>query len=485
MNRINYTVIMLSSFLLGAILSLFGISVLLFVLLLMFVVFLMKRIKWLSISTPTTIQIYSRLLVLLLMGYTLGGRGFAYIHIPGPIPIFLAEIVLIVGAIGAIQKPSILRNAISPNFFWILCFIIVGLLRLIPDIPKYGLDAIRDAAIWYYASFAVLMATIVSQQDEIYRLLSLYKWFALIVLIWIPFVVIFVYPYGNAVIPTFPGAPVPLIRPKPGDLSVHLAGVMIFMLFAKNFNVNIPLSGVWWILSVVDFAMLASINRGGAVAAMFAVLLALILKFKLKDLIKVGLYVILGILLFMFVFNRIAIQLERRGISTQQFITSIQSLPDIFMESNMSGPLGGTIRWRLLFWGRILREQLFGLNWVGVGFGPILADLYGVPRRYEGPPLRNAHNSTMTILARMGIIGLSVWIFLLIAFITSMLLVIKNRKAFIDIKWISIWVLSYWTAFLLNSVADPALEGPQGGVWFWTLFGLGIACIRLEKAKKV
>jgi hypothetical protein len=36
------------------------------------------------------------------------------------------------------------------------------------------------------------------------------------------------------------------------------------------------------------------------------------------------------------------------------------------------------------------------------------------------------------------------------------------------------WVFVYWSAALLNSSVDVYLDGPQGGIWFWAVIGLGL-----------
>ena len=41
------------------------------------------------------------------------------------------------------------------------------------------------------------------------------------------------------------------------------------------------------------------------------------------------------------------------------------------------------------------------------------------------------------------------------------------------------WILVYWVAMMVNTSFDPYLEGPQGGIWFWSLFGLGMVVMRL------
>jgi len=44
---------------------------------------------------------------------------------------------------------------------------------------------------------------------------------------------------------------------------------------------------------------------------------------------------------------------------------------------------------------------------------------------------------------------------------------------------IGAWILLYWTAMMVDNSFDAYLGGPQGGIWFWMLFGLGLVVIRL------
>jgi hypothetical protein len=34
---------------------------------------------------------------------------------------------------------------------------------------------------------------------------------------------------------------------------------------------------------------------------------------------------------------------------------------------------------------------------------------------------------------------------------------------------------------VINTSFDPYLEGPQGSIWFWTVFGLGLAALQLQR----
>jgi hypothetical protein len=85
----------------------------------------------------------------------------------------------------------------------------------------------------------------------------------------------------------------------------------------------------------------------------------------------------------------------------------------------------------------------------------------------------------MTILARAGVPGLLLWIGLQATFgLMLFQKFLKDRRA--KRYWLAgveAWTLLYWLAFLINGAFDVALEGPQGGIWFWCVFGFGLALI--------
>jgi len=53
-----------------------------------------------------------------------------------------------------------------------------------------------------------------------------------------------------------------------------------------------------------------------------------------------------------------------------------------------------------------------------------------------------------------------------------------------DLAKLNLWVLAYWWAFfMVNAGFDVFLEGPQGGIWFWSLFGFGLALLIEQKRR--
>jgi hypothetical protein len=60
------------------------------------------------------------------------------------------------------------------------------------------------------------------------------------------------------------------------------------------------------------------------------------------------------------------------------------------------------------------------------------------------------------------------------------------RQRRLDCGWwprVHVWILAYWAAFMVNASFDVFLEGPQGAIWFWSLFGFGLAIVEAGKER--
>jgi O-antigen ligase len=145
--------------------------------------------------------------------------------------------------------------------------------------------------------------------------------------------------------------------------------------------------------------------------------------------------------------------------------------------------LAGTRNFRLEWWKTIWSYTVHGpYFWTGKGFGINLADADGFQPTADHS-LRAPHNTHMTVLARMGVPGLGLWVALQLAFAGSLLSAFWRARRRGAIFWarIDIWLLAYWAAMMVNTSFDPYLEGPQGSIWFWAVFGLGLAALRLQR----
>jgi hypothetical protein len=81
----------------------------------------------------------------------------------------------------------------------------------------------------------------------------------------------------------------------------------------------------------------------------------------------------------------------------------------------------------------------------------------------------------------MGVPGFVFWWVIQAAFAIGLLRSIRSHRRAGDLKFAAVggWLLAYWVAMMVDTSFDPFLEGPQGGIWFWTVVGLGLVIARL------
>jgi O-antigen ligase len=164
---------------------------------------------------------------------------------------------------------------------------------------------------------------------------------------------------------------------------------------------------------------------------------------------------------------------EQRDLSVRQIIDNIVSVR------------GGETSGRIDFWSPVVDDIMTQEHFLtGLGFGENLGDRYGF--RFSGGvtaseanvnPLRNVHNSQLTVLARMGVIGVGLWaavwatwFFQLFRARARLRMVDSPRRA----AYLG-WAMLAAFAILVNSFFDGTLESPQVAVWLWSIYGLGAA----------
>ncbi len=422
---------------------------------------------------------FGLLLSIGLFGYLFFDKAFAYLHVPGT-PLFIGEILLLVGlweslphAFKAHASPQRARISLA-----LLAFIALGAARLIAtDLTAYGIPAVRDSAIWYYALFSYLVAIAVLRRpgfgDELLRRYrKVLPWF----LAWAPLSVISNRVLG-AVAPMVPDSPVSIVTSKPGNVAVMI-GIAIAYVWLCD---PVPTSShdrrtrIW--LTLVGLAGLlvaGSQNRGGmlsAVCILGAVWLITPMRSRLFFAVT---YIVLGLLVTALVLD-VRVQLGIRELSAAQLIENIASVTggDVANEQ-----LEGTVEWRQELWSAAIRDVVRSNQaLIGFGFGQNLAARYGFSRDTgDDPSLRSPHNSHLSVLSRMGIAGIILWtLFWMRWTITTLKRARRIRTADHAAAARMTWCVVSAIGILLNGFFDPTLESPQVAIWLWTLIGLGSA----------
>ena len=420
----------------------------------------------------------------LLLGYAFLGRGFAYIGVP---PIYVGELVLILGLLAASTTVRSVRVLASPLAMLWAAFALWGAVRTVPYLGRYGAAALRDSVIWAYGLFALLVAWFLRPWDRFAQVPQRYATWIPRFVLWVPVAFVLTVYMSDRLPTTAPGTTLPSF--KPGDVAVHLAGVGAFLLLGLDrMDRGIRTSpsralpeAVLWTFWTAGFLGVAAVNRSGFLAVVLAGGTVLFLRgsVAMGRFIRIaGITVVLGIAAL--AADVSLAPFSGRSASAQQILRNMTSITG----SGDDEGLQGSRAWRLTWWRNIVDNTFYGDEfWTGRGFGMSLAD---DPYFQVDEALRSPHNGHMTILAREGVPGIVLWGILQLTFAASLVRAFARARAARQEWWarLNIWVLAYWVAFLVNMTFDVYLEGPQGGIWFWSLFGFGIAMLQRQESMR-
>jgi hypothetical protein len=429
--------------------------------------------------SPTRIP--AVVLGVLLAGYMLGDKGFAYLHLPGT-PLFVGEMALAVIAVYLIGFYPINDDRLrSPVRLILVVFLLYSAARTLPYLGQYGIDALRDASQWYYGILAFFVADFVRRRG----IGPIVGWFGKILpwfVLWAPISLILSQVLSS---PLVPDSDIPIAAHRGSNTSVLLtAGLgFMWMLDERVSGINRRQRAVLTAVSGLFLVVAGIQNRGGLLAAIAGLgLLYWYARSEQRHFVGIICTVVFIVaLIFTVIDMRVSFFSNQRDISAEQLVENLVSVvnPDAV---ETSGDLAGNSSWRLDLWGEILRDVNLNSPVLGKGYGISLGDEYG----FEGAgetELRSAHNSHMTIFARSGYLGAGLWLLLWAVWFIALM---RSRLALaargLDVEAaIAVVAMACALAVLVNAVFDPSIEGPPVSAWIWSIFGLGLGLMLLSR----
>jgi len=414
------------------------------------------------------------LLGVVLLGYALAGRGFAYVGVP---PLFVGELTLAVGLV-AMAYARGWQQVLRCRLVWpVLALGAWGLARTLPFVGEHGVASLRDAVVWGYAASAIIVATLVVERPaRLAGLVLAYRRFVPLFLIGAPIAFV-VYRFLGKSLPQWPWADVGVLQVKEGDVLVHLAGIMAF--WVAGLARGQP-HWMWVALLTGGAAAMGVIDRAGMLS--FGAVFALSMVRRPSHPLAwraVGAAVAAMAVLWVTDVRVPVPGGKGREVSFDQIVTNLAS---VARDTGADG-LDSTKEWRLQWWSEIVNYTFGGpYFWGGKGFGINLADDDGFQVLSDNS-LRSPHNVHMTMLARAGVPGLALWAAAQLLWGAAMVAACRRSLSRGQHVWegLFFFLLAYWLAFLINGSFDVFLEGPMGGVWFWTIYGAGIGALLVQQ----
>jgi O-antigen ligase len=412
-------------------------------------------------------------LPMVLAGYALFDEPFANLHVPGT-PVYLGEVVLALGAalavLATLQFRLALRHSLPMGL--LLIFVAWGLVRTVPFVPAYGVNAVRDASLYYYALAAVLVAALVRGSPELpEHWVGRYGALVVPLVVWSPIAMVLAGRVGG---PFIPDSGVQIFFHRPGNIATTIATMIAFLWLVPRESLKPRSRALLTALATLVLLVVGTQNRGGAVAACVALLVtgALMDRGRLKMATAVLGPALVALILAWGLDVQVTIGADRQ-VSVDQLWQNVTS---IAQGDQASGQLGSNVQFRTELWSGVLHlANDRGALISGLGFGPDLAQELGVSTGAVGD-LRNPHNSHVDVLARMGFVGGILWLAFWISWYIALLRRLRNRAVPLSALHVGIVkvCLIGVTAILVNAYFDPTLETPQVALWLWTFVGLGL-----------
>jgi O-antigen ligase len=391
----------------------------------------------------------------------------------GDLLIFLAIVLLMWGKQSGLLSVAMQDSAV----ICMSALLLLSIAHLIFDVPRFGMYALRDSSMIFEAALLVLGMVWASDAK---RMQLLMRW--LFFVFFINLFYSYTFPWGEAIRTSSPSAgvfhPVPLFGNYQQSAMWLLLGALFFVWLGPSL-VRWPR----WVLLLLAAAQLGglailqvrSMYVGIAVIFLILFLLGELRKaFSLASMLAWGTGVLIVFLLFV---SMAGIQIQgRMGPVDFSFIANqTKTLVDLVDPNTRMSHDVDRSGWYQEVWGRI--QSSASNTIIGEGFGQALINF----ETEEGIPVRQPHNSSLTVLARLGFVGLAAWLLFILLVCTRYVRYIRNANASAQTSSLMVWLLCAFVVALLQASVQPSLEFSSGACPFYFLAGIGLGIIRWRK----
>jgi O-antigen ligase len=421
----------------------------------------------LFLSRYQPLPLRALLLTAVTAGYVIGNRGFAQLSLSPNLPFLPAEgVLLVAGSLLLVQcawsrELPFRRDALNLALLaWIAC----GTLRVGFDVSRYGVVALRDFALVYYAAFFFLGQDLARDPRA--------KRVFLAVLLAASTLLVLIFPlyerFPNFFFSTLVLRGTPLIFYK-GDLVVTfiaVGAVLFFLRFESN--------GKWWnaLASLALVAVVLASNNRAAMLALFAATAWLAFGGRWHFAAAQAVVGVMGVALILAVAGAARTPWQKTPLfGIYERIVSIADPTGLrSYQGAETFSKGDNNLYRAVWWRAVFDETVEENPYLGLGFGRDLAARF--VRIYypesEEFNVRSPHNVLLTVFARMGALGLAIFLTILA------IIAVRTRRAIHAGaaeagSWCAVWII------LTSACLGVVLEGPMGAVVFWTVLGVANA----------
>jgi O-antigen ligase len=424
-----------------------------------------------------SLELWQMFLVVAVSGYILLNYGFENmaLHVGG-IPIIVSY-GLMYGAMGLAVLTH--RNLIpigmkEPAIDCMLGLIALAALHLVLDLPAFGMMAIRDATMFLDGMFMFLGLCWALKKNS---LVFFTRW--LLVLFVLNMFYGLTQPWQERIWGWSPESgvfqKVAVIGNFNGIGDVLLTGAL-FCICVGGLVIKRP---AWLMQALVVGQFIgfvfAQVRRMYVASAV--VLLILIILGEGKKFAKLLILLPATLLTFVLVTSALGIEISGRigPVNLDFFKDHIRSI------HTSEGTPGSAVESRYNMADEAL-QHFYDHPLAGVGFGePLLTDI----DMTNGTVTRMPHDSSLSVLARLGLAGIVVWIAFHFCLIKAFVSALRQRKSVDPLAAAFVlWAFLFYVLFMIGSFVEAPFEFPSGAVPFYFFMGFSLGVIRTHFSGK-
>lgn len=410
-----------------------------------------------------------KLMMFLLLGYSFGGKGFAYIS---PFaPFYVSEVCL------AVCLAFLLLRIRTFNFVtqhdgkrvWVLLIfmIAVSAFRLVFfDFPEYRMMAIRDSALAYYGLFFIMSFLAFERDANFSAVRRVLPWCCGLGLIASILVRFDVHTMLQQAVPLLGRVFIPHDdTTKPLVAALLLTSGIMFI--RKKKLILVP-------VIILSAGILLLGQTSGVAALIFSFLFLTVVTRRREFLL---LTVASG---FMVIFSIgvIAISASSGGDSYigKAHVETFRDIQDFDTSINNDN----TTSWRLGWWTTIWEQTMDYSPLFGLGFG---ADITGEFQDLANvdAAARYPHNVAFTVIGRTGLTGILVFMTLISMILLHLYRGAKMILRFRELDYHFLLAITFVLAGIGNGFLQMTYEGPYAAIPHWIVLGYVFSYIRRHR----
>lgn len=432
----------------------------------------------LAYSMAKHLPLWGILLLVPLTGYVVLNYGFANLALRTsglvlPVGHLFAVLALVLAVQGrSWQFREFLREPAVG--FWLL-LALLSIVHLLFNVPQYGAYALRDANLILEGVFLLLgylWARHRAARASLLRVLALLFVLNLLYALSFPFfsaLLVEISPVSGIFLHD-----VPLLGYYAHQPLMLLAGVFYFLLVGGS-ALRIPRLAVIG-LSLLQVAWSFVFQMRSIYVAVPIALAALAPFTGVRRTARIAASMGLGLALLLLSVAVLNVELPGRvSIVSPEFI--LEHVKSILLAPGT--PAGETARWRV----GLVPEAI--QRWSSKPLRVLIGEGFGLPLiQFElagGVLVRQPHNTLLSVLMRLGVVGLVLWVLMNAQFVRLLLTGVRRSTVGSPERGLFIWLVAYFTLAVVTTTVQPWLEFSYGAIPFYMFMGLGMGLKRVQE----